>query len=263
MFNLGGSSKARPAHYMLAAARAGGRLRAGQTLLIPSSGNTALALASLAAALGLPTTIVMPENAGPERIGMARVLGAAVELTPATLGSDGAYQHALALYSAAPDTYALIDQSRDPANWRAHFETTGPEIWRQTEGRITHFMAGLGTGGTLVGVARYLKTRNPAIRVIAAVPASAEERIPGLRYLGKGMTPPIYDASVVDEHFPVMARDAWRMAQRSAQYAGLAVGPSSGAALSVALSVAESLRQARIVVLYPDGIEKYLSALAE
>lgn len=261
-FNLGGSSKARTASYMIQAALADGRLREGQEVLVPTSGNTGLACAVEGARHGLHIVLVMPENAGRERIGLARCLGAEVILTPASLGSDGAYRHAVALYQVNPDRFCLLDQYRDPANWLAHFETTGPEVWRQTRGRVTHFVAGLGTGGTLVGVGRYLKGRNPAIRVIAAEPAGPEDCIPGLRYLGSGMTPPIYDPSVVDEHVPITAAEAWRTVRMGAQRAGLAVGPSSGAALAAALRIAGRLDRGLVVVLFADGIEKYLDALA-
>jgi len=257
--NLGGSSKARPARYMINAALDAGRMHGGQRILVPTSGNTGLACAQEGAFHNLSVSLVMPENAGPERIGLARCLGAEVILTPAALGSDGAYQHALALQRAQPERYYLLDQYRDPANWQAHFETTGPELWGQTQGRITHFVAGLGTGGTLTGVGRYLKGRNPAIRIIAAEPAGPDERIPGLRHLASGMVPPIYDASVVDERVPVTATEAWRMAQLCARRAGLPVGPSSGAALAAALRVAARLVQGLIVVLFADGVEKYLS----
>jgi cysteine synthase B len=193
---------------------------------------------------------------------LAHCLGAKVILTPASLGSDGAYQHAVALQQANPSRFCLLDQYRDPANWLAHFETTGPEIWQQTRGRVTHFVAGLGTSGTLVGVGKYLKGRNPAIRIIAAEPAGPEDRIPGLRHLGSGITPPIYDPSVVDEHVPITAVEAWRTARMCAQRAGLAVGPSSGAALAAALQIAGQLDCGLVVVLFADGIEKYLGALA-
>jgi S-sulfo-L-cysteine synthase (O-acetyl-L-serine-dependent) len=257
--NLGGSSKARAAEYMLRAAVAKGRWAAGRALLVPTSGNTGLACAAAAARFDIATFLVMAENVSPERLEIARALGAQVALTPANEGSDGAYRRAQQMLAEAPDSFCLIDQYRDPANWLAHYETTGPEIWAQTRCRITHFVAGIGTTGTIVGAGRYLKACNPNVRIVGVEPAAVTEAIPGLRYLGGSMVPEIYDPAVIDDHIFVTSEEAKRGAALCACEAGMTVGPSAGAALAGALALASRLTRGLVVVLAPDGIEKYLS----
>ncbi len=260
--NRAGSAKGRPAFYMLEAAIKNGRLDATKRAVAPTSGNTGVSLAEVAAQHGIPITLLMPANASPERIVLARYLGAQVVLTPAALGSDGAYQAAREMVAADPDHLILIDQYTDAENVRAHFETTGPEIWAQTRGRITVLVVAVGTGGTITGAGGYLKTQNPAVRVIAVEPASDAERIPGLRnYHGqRDSVPAIFDPHVVDAFVGVTGVDAWAAARRCARTAGLMVGPSSGAVVH-ALSRIDLRDDDIVVCIAPDGIEKYLSEL--
>lgn len=260
--NRAGSAKGRPAFYMVDAAIESGRLNTTKQAVAPTSGNTGVSLAEMTAQRGIPITLVMPDNASVERIALGRWLGAQVKLTPARLGSDGAYAAAREMVAANPDHLVLIDQYTDEANVLAHFETTGPEIWEQTKGRVTILVAAVGTGGTITGTGRYLKGRNPAVRVIAVEPASDAERIPGLRnYHGtRDAVPAIFDPAVVDGFVGVTAADAWAAARRCARTAGLMVGPSSGAVVH-ALSRIELVAADVVVAIAPDGIEKYVSEL--
>lgn len=259
----GGSAKARPACYMITHLLQQGHYRHPQEILIPGSGNTGLACAAEGAQRGLPITLVMANDASPERIRLAHHLGARVILTPASQGSDGAYRHAVALCTADPERYYLLDQYCEAANWLAHYETTGPEIWQQTNNQITHLIAGIGTGGTIVGAGRALKGHRREITVVAAEPAGPHEAIPGLRHLGSAMVPQIFDRTVIDDFVPVHAHDALNLATFCAQHQGLAVGPSSGAALWAALTIAARLKSGCLVVILPDGIEKYTTMLTD
>jgi len=255
--NPGGSVKDRAALYMLRDAQRRG-LTPERILLDATSGNTGIALAMLAAAEGFRTTLCVPRNISPERRKVLRAYGAELVFTPAAEGTDGAQRAAKALAEAKPDTYWYMDQYNNDANWRAHFETTGPEIWDQTRGRITHFVACLGTTGTFVGVGRYLKKVAPHVRMVAVQPDSPFHGIEGVKHLESSTVPGIWDPSLADEFITVHTEDAQRMALRLAREEGYLVGTSSGAAMDAALRLAERIQEGVIVMVFPDAGDKYL-----
>jgi cysteine synthase B len=254
--NPTGSVKDRIARAMVDDAEKAGRLRPGATLLEPSSGNTGIALALIARVRGYRLVVVMPENTSAERRQLLELYGAEVVLSPAERGSNGAIALAERLAAEHPD-WVMLYQYGNPANVTAHYETTGPEVWRDLP-ELTHFVAGLGTGGTLVGVGRYLKEQNPAVQVVAAEPEYGD-LVYGLRNLDEGFVPPIFDERVLDRRIKVGSRDALRRTRELAAAEGLFAGVSTGAVLHVALRVAEPLAHAEVVVLSPDGGWKYLS----
>jgi S-sulfo-L-cysteine synthase (O-acetyl-L-serine-dependent) len=261
-FNPGGSVKDRPALSMIRAGERSGELLPGKTVLDATSGNTGIAYAMIGAALGYPVTLCLPANASPERKRILSAYGAQVVLTPADDGSDGAIRRAREMYSAAPGRYFYPDQYSNPANWQAHYETTAPEIWEQTQGRITHFVAGLGTSGTFVGTSRRLKEFNPAIRCISLQPDSAFHGLEGWKHMDSAMVPAIYDRKIADQELEVRTEDAYRLVKRLAREEGMLVSPSAGAGLQGCLQVAASLKageQAVIVTIFADAAEKYLS----
>jgi len=261
-FNPGGSVKDRPALNMVLQGERIGALRPGKTILDATSGNTGIAYAMIAAVKGYPVRLCLPANASVERRRILVAYGAELEITPAEEGSDGAIRRAREIYDADPDRYFYPDQYGNPANWQAHYQTTGPEIWEQTRGRITHFVAGLGTSGTFVGVARRLKELNPRLQAISLQPDSAFHGLEGWKHMATAIVPAIYDSSVADEDRAVRTEDAYRMVKRLAREAGLLVSPSSAAALEGVLQVAKSLprgEHAVIVTIFPDAGEKYLS----
>ncbi len=255
--NPGGSVKDRAALYMLRDAQRRG-LTPERILLDATSGNTGIALAMLGAAEGFRTTLCVPRNISPERRKVLRAYGAELVFTPAAEGTDGAQRAAKALVEAEPDTYWYMDQYNNDANWRAHFETTGPEIWDQTRGRITHFVACLGTTGTFVGVGRYLKKVAPHVRMVAVQPDSPFHGIEGVKHLESSTVPGIWDPSLADEFITVHTEDAQRMALRLAREEGYLVGTSSGAAMDAALRLAERIQEGVIVMVFPDAGDKYL-----
>ncbi len=261
-FNPGGSVKDRPALNMILQGERSGALRPGKTLLDATSGNTGIAYAMIAAVRGYPVRLCLPANASVERKRILTAYGAELEMTPAEEGSDGAIRRARQIFDADPDSYFYPDQYGNSANWQAHYEATGPEIWGQTRGRVTHFVAGLGTSGTFVGATRRLKELNPQIRAISLQPDSAFHGLEGWKHMATAIVPPIYDASLADEDRAVRTEDAYAMVKRLAREEGLLVSPSSAAALVGALQVAESLprgERAVIVTIFPDAGEKYLS----
>ncbi len=258
-FNPGGSVKARPALNIIRTALAEGRLPPGKRLLDSTSGNTGIAYAAFGAALGIPVTLVVPANASPERLAVLRALGAELILSDPLEGSDGAIRTARRLAAEQPERYFYANQYDNPANWQAHFHTTGPEIIRQTGGAVTHFVAGLGTSGTLRGVSAALKAFNPAIRVIAVQPDSPFHGLEGLKHIPTALRPGIYDPSAFDRLIEVRTEDAYRMVSRLARQEGLFTGISSGAAAWAALQVASELRSGVVVTLFPDAGYKYLS----
>ena len=253
--NPGGSVKDRPAKYMIERAEKDGVLRKGMAILEATSGNTGIGLAMIAAAKGYKITLVMPESASEERKQMLRAFGAEITLTPKERGMAGAREKAKEL--AKTGNYFLTDQYSNKHNVLAHYETTGPEIWKQTDGKVTHFIAGMGTGGTLMGISKYLKEKNPKIRIIGVEP-HAETPIPGLKNMETSRKTEIMDMDKVDERVVVRAEDAVTTAKMLAKE-GLLVGLSSGAAMFVALKKAEKLDSGTIVVLFPDGGERYIS----
>ena len=265
-FNPSGSVKARTALALIDDAERRGLLRPGATLIEPTSGNTGVGLAMVAAIRGYHLILTMPETMSLERRNLLRALGAEIVLTPGSGGMAASIAKADELHRAIPGSF-IPGQFDNPANPRVHELTTGPEIWQDTDGRIDVFVAGVGTGGTLTGVARYLKARNPAVRIIAAEPASSPVLAGGkagphrIQGIGANFIPANYDASVVDEVLPVPDDEAIRAARRVATADGLLCGISSGAALYAARTVALRPEMAGkwIVTLLPDTGERYLS----
>ncbi len=259
-FNASGSVKDRPAQEILRKALQEGRLR-GRRLVDATSGNMGIAYATFAAAWGVPVTLAMPASASPERIAVLRGLGAELVLTDPETGVDGAMAWVASQVERHPDRYYWANQYDNPANWQAHFRTTGPEIARQTAGRVTHVVAGTGTGGTLTGVGRYLRSVLPDVRLIGVQPAGSEERIPGLKHMATSRRrPAVYDRGLLDAVRFVRAREAHEMARRLAREEGLFVGPSAAAAVWAACEVAAEVREGLVVVILPDAGYKYLSS---
>jgi S-sulfo-L-cysteine synthase (O-acetyl-L-serine-dependent) len=261
-YNPGGSVKDRAAASIVAEARRSGKLASGKILLDSTSGNTGIAYAMLGAALGFPVTLCVPQNVSPERKRILQAYGANIIYTDPGEGSDGAIKIARQLAERHPDLYYYADQYSNDANWRAHYETTANEIWQQTQGRITHFVAMLGTTGTFVGTTRRLKELNPRIQCISLQPDSAFHGIEGAKYLPSAIVPRIYDASLADQNLEIVTEAAHAMARRMAREQGLLVGVSAAAALVGSLQVAEGLKihqRATIVTILSDSGEKYLS----
>jgi cysteine synthase B len=261
--NPGGSVKDRAAAAMIEDARASGLLKPGRAVLDASSGNTGIALAMLGAAQGFPVHLAMPRNVSQERKRILRAYGAIVEWTDPDLGSDGAIHRARELAAGHPERFCYIDQYSNPANWQAHYRATGPEIWAQTAGRITHFVAGLGTTGTFVGTTRRLKELNPAVQAISFQPDSPFHGLEGLKHLSTALVPAIYDPRLADREMAVATEAAYDMARRLAREAGLLLGISAAAAVvasaTIAREEAAAGRQAIIVTVLPDAADKYLS----
>lgn len=256
--NPGGSVKDRAAARMIADGVRSGALRPGGTLLDATSGNTGIAYAMLGAALGYRVRLCVPANVTPERLRMLRAYGADVVLTDAMDGSDGAIREARRRHEADPSLF-YPDQYNNPANWRAHFDTTAPEIWEQTGGRVTHFVAGLGTSGTFTGTSRRLRELNPRLRTFSVQPDSPLHAIEGLKHMESSIVPGIYDPALADEDLRVATEDAHAMTRHLAKEHGLLAGVSSGAALAAALRVAATAPGGVIVTIFPDGGTRYLS----
>jgi cysteine synthase B len=258
-FNPGGSVKARPALSILQSALAANCLAGGKRLLDSTSGNMGIAYATFGASYGLPVTLVLPANASPERIKILRALGAELVLTDPLEGTDGAIQVARQMADDEPERYYYADQYNNPANWRAHFHTTGPEVVYQTAGRITHFIAGLGTSGTLMGVARHLRQFNPQVEIIAVQPDGPFHGLEGLKHMRTALRPGIYDTSVPDRVVEVSTETAYAYTRSLARQEGLFVGVSAGAAAAAAVQVALGLDEGTVVTILPDAGYKYLS----
>jgi len=258
-FNPGGSVKDRPILKMIEDAGRDGRLVRGRSLLDSTSGNAGIAYAMIATVKGYRVTLVVPANVSEERKGVLRAYGAELILSDPMEGSDGAILEARRLLEGAPDRYVYLDQYNNPSNWRAHYDGTGPEILAQTHGRITHFVAGVGTSGTLVGVGRRLREVNHAIEIVAAEPDDAFHAIEGWKHLPTAIVPGIYDPSVPHRTLRVATDDAYAMTRRLAAEEGMFAGPSSGAALVAALAVARALTEGVVVVVFPDAGDRYLS----
>jgi len=256
-YNPGGSVKDRPALWMLRAAEQAGLTRA-RTLLDATSGNTGIAIAMLAAAERYEATLCVPANLSRERQKILRAYRAELVFTPAAEGTDGAQKVAKTLAASEPDTYWYLDQYNNEANWRAHFESTGPELWDQTAGAITHFVACLGTTGTFVGVGRYLKKQSSRVRLVGVQPDGAFHGLEGVKHLQTSQVPGIWDPRVADEMMFVATEDAQAAAKRLAREEGLLVGTSSGAAFDASLRLAERVREGVIVTVFPDAGDKYL-----
>jgi len=258
-FNPGGSVKDRPALSMILDGERSGLLAKGKIILDATSGNTGIAYAWIGATRGYRVKLALPRNASEERKRILKSYGAELVLTSPLEGSDGAIREARRLYAENPERYFYPDQYNNPANWRAHYETTANEIWEQTSRRITHFIAGLGTSGTFVGTSRRLKELNPEIRVISFQPDSPFHGLEGLKHMETAIVPGIYDSSIADEDFEIGTEEAHEYTRRLGKQEGLLVGVSSGAALACAMRVAAKIESGVIVTVFPDAGDKYLS----
>ena len=257
--NPGGSVKDRPAKNIFLEAERAGLLDRSKILIDSTSGNTGIAYAMICAARGYRLKICMPSNVSVERKQILAAYGAEIIYTDPMEGSDGAIRAVRQMASEQPDLYFYANQYDNPANWRAHFETTGVEIFEQTEGRITHFVAGLGTSGTFVGTSRRLKELKPSIRCISFQPDDPFHGLEGLKHMASAIPPGIYDPAIADEDLAVTTEEAYAMTRRLAREEGLLAGVSSGAAMVAALRVAERARDALIVTVFSDSGDKYLS----
>jgi cysteine synthase B len=257
--NPGGSVKDRAAAAMILDGEARGLLGPGKTILDATSGNTGIAYAMMGAARGYPVKLCMPSNVTPERKRILRAYGAELVLTDPMDGSDGAIREVRRVYEDDPAPYYYPDQYSNPANWRAHYDTTGPEILTQTDGEVTHFVAGLGTSGTFVGAGRFFRDYAPGVKLISVQPETALHGLEGLKHMDTAIVPAIYDAALADEDARAGTEEAYILTRRLATEEGLLVGISSGAVLAVAMRVARSIDAGVIVTIFPDGGEKYLS----
>jgi cysteine synthase B len=236
-----------------------GKLAPGKTIIDSTSGNTGIALAMIGRVLGYPVELVMPSNVSVERKRIIDAYGAKVTYSDPLEGSDGAIRLCREILHEDPEKYFKPDQYFNPMNPQAHYETTGPEIYRQTGGQITHFIAGIGTSGTIMGTGRYLKEKNPKIRVIAVEPDDALHGLEGLKHMATSIVPGIYHENEVDEKFPASTDAAYAMVYRLSQEEGILVGQSSGAAMHAALQIARKLRSGVLVTVFPDFGDKYLT----
>lgn len=258
-FNPGGSIKDRPAFNILRKALLNGDLVPGKRLLDSTSGNMGIAYTTFGAAMDVPVTLALPANASPERVAILRALGAELILTDPLEGSDGAIRVARKLAADHPERYFYANQYDNPANWEAHYLTTGPEVVQQTEGQITHFVAGLGTTGTLTGVGRYLREYNPGVELIAVQPDGPLHGLEGLKHIASAIKPRIFDPNIPDHTIEVSTEAAYKMVLQLARQEGLFVGISSGAAAVAALEAASRMKYGLVVTIFPDAGYKYLS----
>jgi len=261
--NPGGSVKDRAAYEIIRSAEADGRLVAGKTILDSTSGNTGIAYAMIAAAKGYRVKLVLPENVSRERISILRAYDVDLVFTDPLEGSDGAIRVVRELAMREPGTYFYADQYKNPANWQAHYHGTGAEVWRQTAGGLSHFVAGLGTSGTLMGAGRRLKDHNTDIQIVSVEPDSPFHGLEGLKHMETAIQPGIFDPRFADQKLSVRTEDAHAMALRLAREEGYLVGISAAAAMVGALRVAEGLAErgeaGTVVTLFPDNAYKYLS----
>ncbi|HEY0553274.1 MAG TPA: cysteine synthase family protein [Thermoanaerobaculia bacterium] len=257
--NPGGSVKDRAALAMIRDAERRGLFGEGRRLLDATSGNTGIAYAMIGAASQIPVTVCLPESASPERKKILRAYGAELRMTDPLAGSDGAILEARRMVAAEPGRWAYLDQYSNPENWRAHYRSTGPEIWKQTAGEITHFVTGLGTSGTFMGVGRYLREKKPGVRLISVEPDSPFHGLEGMKHMASAIVPAIYDPSLADEALELATEEAYRMVKRLARETGLLVGVSAGGNVAAALKVAAGVRYGTLVTVLCDGADKYLT----
>ena len=257
--NPGGSVKDRAALKMIQEGIRSGKLREGRTIIDSTSGNTGIALAMIGRILGYPVELVMPSNVSTERKRIIHAYGAKTILNDPLEGSDGAIRLCRKILEQNPEKYFKPDQYFNPMNPQAHYETTGPEIYRQTDGEITHFIAGIGTGGTIMGAGRFLKEKDPKIRVIAVEPDDALHGLEGLKHMASSIIPGIYHEEELDGKISVSTEDAYAMVYRLSQEEGVLVGQSSGAAMHATLQIARKLRAGTLVTIFPDFGDKYLT----
>ena len=258
--NPGGSVKDRPALYMITKAEERGVLTKDKIILEPTSGNTGIAIAMIGAAKGYKVELCMPECVSTERRLILQGLGSEVFLTPAKENIDGAIRKALTLLEQEPEKYYMPNQYENPDNVLAHVETTGPEIYQQTNGEIDYFVAGMGTTGTLMGTGSYLKSKKPAVKIVGVEPVMGHT-IQGLKNMTESMVPGIYKQNDLDEKRMVEDGEAFEMTRLLAQHEGIFVGTSSGAAVAVALKIASEIDHGTIVALLPDRGDRYLSTM--
>ena len=258
-FNPGGSVKDRPALRIIEDAEKSGKLNRDKIIIDSTSGNTGIAYALIGASKGYKVTLVMPQNVSEERKRIVRAFGAKIVFTDPLLGSDGAMIEAERLINEEPSKYFYADQYNNPSNWKAHYETTGVEIWEQTGGEITHFVACLGTSGTLMGTGRRLKEYNPDIQVISVEPATSIHGLEGMKHMATSIVPGIYDDHFPDRKMMVETEDAYAAVKRLAAEEGFFVGYSSGAALVASMKVANEIDRGLIVTIFPDRGDRYLS----
>ena len=261
-FNPGGSVKDRTALSLVTEGEKSGALVPGKTIVDSSSGNTAVGLALVGRAKGYAVELYMPGSVNAERQALCRAYGASIVFTDPLLGSDGALEEVRRRVAAEPGRYFYADQYRNPANPVAHYRTTGPEIWEQTDGRVTHFVAGLGTTGTIVGTARYLHEKSRRVRVVAVEPDHEMHGLEGLKHLPSAIVPEIYDPAAHDDKVTASTEAAYAMCAQVLHDHGLLVGHSAGAALWAAREIARQSRSAVVVALLPDSGERYLSGQA-
>ena len=261
--NPGGSVKDRAAYQIIRSAEADGRLRPGKIILDSTSGNTGIAYAMIAAAKDYQVKLMLPENVSPERVSILRAYDVDLEFTDPLEGSDGALKAVSALAAREPERYFYANQYNNPANWQAHYQGTGVEIWRQTRGGATHFVAGLGTSGTLMGTGRRLKEFDPAVEIVSVEPDSPFHGLEGLKHMATAIQPGIYDRRLADRQLSVRTEEAHAMALRLAREEGYLVGISAAAAMVGAMRVAEELAERElggtVVTLFPDNAYKYLN----
>lgn len=257
--NPGGSVKDRPALNIIQEAERAGLLTKDKILIDSTSGNTGIAYAMIGAARGYRVRLCMPSNVSLERKRILKAYGAEIILTDPMEGSDGAIRRVRQMAAENPELYFYANQYDNPANWRAHYQTTGAEIFAQTEGRVTHFVAGLGTSGTFIGTARKLKELNPQIRCISFQPDSPFHGLEGMKHMATAIVPKIYDPTVADEDLAISSEEAYAMTLRLAREEGLLAGISAGAATVAALQVAKAAQRGVIVTIFPDSGDKYLS----
>ena len=256
--NPGGSVKDRPALYMVKKAIESGKLVPGKTILEPTSGNTGIALAMIGAALGYKVKLAMPECVSVERRRTIEAFGAEIELTPGKRSTDGAIIRAHQILKESPDQYFMPNQFDNENNVMAHYETTGPEIFKQTKGEVDAFVAGMGTTGTLMGVSKYFKEHKPSVKIIGVEPTE-KHSIQGLKNLHESIVPRIFKKSALDDEITITDDEAFETTRLLAIREGLFVGMSSGAALAGALKVAQGMKSGTVVVLLPDRGDRYLS----
>jgi len=261
-FNPGGSVKDRPALGMIQAGLASGALRSDKTIIDATSGNTGIAYAMIGAALGFPVQLCLPDSASHERKRILGAFGAELVITPGDEGTDGAIGKVREIVAGNPDKYFYPDQYSNPANWQAHYRTTANEIWQQTSGRVTHFVAGLGTSGTFVGTVRRLKELNPGIHCVSLQPDASFHGLEGWKHMPTAIRPAIYDDTLADENLQVSTEEAYRLVKRLAREEGLLVSPSAAASLLGCFRVAAGIpkdSKAVVVTVFADSASKYLN----
>jgi cysteine synthase B len=258
-FNPGGSVKDRPALNIIQTALGEGFLGNGRRLLDSTSGNMGIAYATLGASMGIPVTLAVPANVSPERLMILRALGAELIITDPMEGTDGAMRVAQQMAAENPELYYYADQYSNPANWEAHYHSTGPEIWQQTMGQVTHFVAGMGTSGTITGTTKYLRQQDPAVQSIGFYPDSSFHGLEGLKHMPTAHQPAIYDPKLPDKTLEISTEESYEMVRRLAVEEGMFVGLSSGAAAVAAIKVAESVNAGVVVTVFPDAGYKYMS----